>query len=202
MKNILTIPCLLLCLLSCNQQPEAKKDPDTPTALQDKNSSSESIGFSKGRSAEDLVERLYKELVDKTAALKELESKIDDLNAMKIDSTQQFNTFNEKNTSYYSAADQHAALITDSSLKDRLKAMVASRLSNYNRLIAGHKNLVAILDSKDVKVHDLHIVLKLVKTLPLIEKFQKDDIPNTNPLNHAINEYDKTLQKLDSLTNH
>ena len=85
---------IFLTLASCdNPQTEDKPKHDTPKALQNK---SYSLDIVSKRSSDDLVDRLYKELVDKTPELKQLEDKIDDLRKSKDDSTELFDNYDEK----------------------------------------------------------------------------------------------------------
>ena len=201
MKNILLISIVIFALHSCKQSPNQQQTaPETPAALQENSSKDYSL-LSKKRYQEDLVESLYAELVDKTAELKDLEKRIDYLNDVRTDSVTAFNSFDQKNSSYYSAAGQHVNQITDSLLRNKLNSIIQNSLEKYNTQIAQHNNLITLLNSKVVKLQDLHIILKLIKTLPQIEKYQKDNIPNTNSINKAINEFDKTIKKVDSLTN-
>lgn len=201
MKSLLLILIIAFTFLSCNQTPRNEEvTPETPKALQE-NSSKEYSLLSKRGSNEDLVESLYSELVDKTPELKDLEKRIGYLNEARVDSVQDFNNFNQKNNSYYSAAEQRVSHITDSLLRDKMRSIITNSQSKYNAQIAKHNSLIEILNSKAIKLQDLHIILKLVKTLTLIEKYQKENIPNTKSIEKVINEFDKTMQKVDSLTN-
>jgi predicted house-cleaning noncanonical NTP pyrophosphatase (MazG superfamily) len=202
MKSLLLISIITCTFLSCNQTPGNKEvTPETPKALQENSSSAEYSLLSKRGSNEDLIENLYSELVDKTPELKDIEKRIDYLNEARVDSIEDFNNFNQKNNSYYSAAEQRVSHITDSLLRDKMRSIITNSQSKYSVQIAKHNSLIEILNSKAIKLQDLHIILKLVKTLTLIEKYQKDNIPNTKPIEKVITEFDKTIQKTDSLSN-
>ena len=125
MKSLLYISAfILLTFISCDKsQANSNRKQETPKALDDKNTSYET---SYKRGYDDLVERLYKEVVDKTPDLKELERKIDNLNESQGDSTESFATFNEKNRAYYNAVDRHVNSMNDSLLKVKMRNIMLS----------------------------------------------------------------------------
>ena len=202
MKNILLIPIIVFTLISCNQRKQQQAPaPETPKALQESGSADFSL-LSKRGGKEDLVESLYAELLNKTPELKDIEKQISYLDEARTDSVEGFSSFNEKNKDYYASAISHTTNIHDSALSNKIRLMISNSQSAYKTQTAGHNSLLAILDSKAVKLEDLHVILKIVKTLPLIEKYQKDNIPDKRPIEKTINEFDKTIKKIDSLSNH
>lgn len=189
---------IYLALSSCdnlNTQDKAKEE--TPNALQDKNFSSEIVSK---RSYDDVVEILYKELLDKDKNLRQLEHDIDALNSSKNDTTELFNNFNIKNESYYSSVNRHIDQINDTLLKERIKVVITNSLTNYNSLIAKHKALLKAIEAKNTTISDLHTVLKITKTIPLINKYQKQSLPTTKSLEGYINEQNKAIKFADTLT--
>jgi hypothetical protein len=200
MKKILLLSISIFTLISCNQKKQQQVPaPETPKALQEDGSAEYSL-LSKRSGRENLVESLYAELVNKTPELKDIEKQINYLDEARTDSVENFKDFNEKNKDYYTDAVQHSANITDSALSSRIKLMISNSQLKYNSQIAGHNNLLTILNSKNIKLQDMHILLKIVKTLPLIEKYQKDNIPDKKPIEKTINEFDKTIKKIDSIS--
>lgn len=197
----LTITVLITSILffSCNRSAKKIESiPETPKALQE--SSSSETFFSKKRYDEDMVESLYAELAEKTPELKSLEESIFRLRDQKKDSTEPFEKFDGKNTTYYHAAETHILQIKDSLLRQRINIMIDNSIENYNRRISNHKNLILTLDSKEANLQDLHQILKLVKTLAVLEKFQKENVPSTKSLEKIIVDYNKTIKKIDTLT--
>lgn len=189
---------LVITLASCNNtHTQDKPKEETPKALEDKSSSYEIISK---RSCDDLIESLYNELVSKNVDLKKLEDKIEELNNSKSDTTKLFDKFNQKNQSYFSSADSHISAITDSSLKDKMRALIANNLAKYNSSISRHNELLKIIATKGLTISDLHIILKIVKTLPLIEKYQNDNLPGTKSFEGYIKQQEETIKLADSLT--
>jgi hypothetical protein len=188
---------LILLLVSCNyDRKQAEPTPAVPKALEDKSSSFELVSK---RGYDDLVENLYNDLADKDVELKKLEDKIDELDKSRYDSTSVFNKFNEKSQSYFSSADRHAAEIKDSLLRDKMRTLLENNLARYNSSVIKHNDLLKVIEARGLTISDLHTVLKIVKTLPLIEKYQKDNLPGTKSLEGYIKQQDETIKLADTL---
>lgn len=186
-------------VLSCNQS--TKNDapkPETPKALQEKNSTAELYSKSRGYDS-DLVESLYSELTEKDPELQNLEKMIIELNDQKEDSAKTFNAFHNKNTQYYQSGDHHVLQIKDSILRQKIKAILDNSLSAYNNKVQHHKDLLEILLTKDAYLDDMHTALKIVKTLPVMHKYQKESFPSPKSIEGVIKRYDRTIQNTDSL---
>ena len=194
---IVTVSFSLL-LAACKQgRNDFQSSPGTPESLQEKNKPG--ISFGKGRIDEDLVESLYAELLEKNPELSELEKTIENLDEQKQDSVDAFRKFDEKNTSYYHSTERHIGNIKDSLLRIKIKTIIDNSLNSYDRRIAANENLISILGAKDKALGDLHIVLKLVKTLPLIEKYQVENTPSVKSIERVIKSFDKAIQRADTI---
>ncbi|MBO9730279.1 MAG: hypothetical protein J7623_16685 [Chitinophaga sp.] len=186
----------VLTLVSCHNRRAQDPPPQTPKALEDK-SSFEII--SKRGPGDDLVESLYGELISKDAALKRLELNINDLDNSKQDSTASFNKFDGKIQSYFRSADRNTSTIKDSLLRSKMKTLIANHLATYHARIAPHNELLKTITENDISIADLHQVLKIVRTLPVIEKYQQDNLPDTKQLKGFIKEQNQTIALADSL---
>ena len=198
MKRIVIVTILYsLLLAACKQRDDLESNPATPESLQEK--SSTEISFNKSRMGEGLVESLYAELLENNQELSELEKTIKSLDKQKQDSLNPFNKFDQKNTSYYTSTERYIGNIRDTLLRIKIKAIIDNSLNTYNRRIAANRNLISILDAKDKTLGDLHIVLKLVKTLPLLEKYQAENAPSVKPIENVIRHFDKAIQQADTI---
>lgn len=187
-----------MTFVSCNNnRTQDKAKQETPKALEDKSSSYEIVSK---RGYDDLVESLYNELVSKDIDLKKLEDKIDDLRKSKSDTTELFDKFNEKNQSYFSSADRQVSRINDSVIRDKMKNLVALQLTTYNSKIARHNDLLKLIETKQMTISDLHHVLKIVKTLPLIDKYQKDNLPGIHSFEGYIKRQEEAIKLADTLS--
>ena len=198
MKKIAIIAISVSFLfVSCKQpKKEIQSSPGIPESPGE-NSSSE-ISFSKSRTV-DLVERIYAELLEKNKALNELEKTIVNLKEQKEDSLQPFKIFDQKNLAYYNSTGHYIANIRDSLLRIKITTIIDNSLTGYNRRIAPNKDFISTLDMKDTHLGDLHLILKLIKTLPIIEKYQAENTPSVRPVENVIRHFDKAIQQADSV---
>ena len=190
---------LFIAIASCNnnRQPVAESTPQQiPKAFKEESSSL----ISKRSYEGDVIEELYNELLEKDKTLSALEDGIEKIKDNSKDSASAFNTFDSRNISFYSSATGHLGTIKDSVLKERIKLLVDNSLTQYKAKIAIHNNLLSSINSKDITLDDLHFVLKLTKTLAVMEKYQSDNLPSAKPLEEISKAYDKVISKTDALT--
>ena len=194
MRIIIAITTIIVIISSCEDSSQRKTDRDqVPKALQEE---SADVSLISKRSGNDLVESLYDELVAKDKDLKDLENEIADLK--KNDFTAAFTIYDQKNKSYYSSSETYISQIKDSMLKERISVIVHKSTDAYSRQTASYKSLQEKLDSKFALLSDLHYILKLTSTLPLIEKYQKENMPSTKPVENVLKEVDETIKKVDA----
>lgn len=199
LKKLLTPVCFLFLFIACHQ-PTKKEIPQvqTPKALAPKTDSYE---FVSKRGYDDLVDNLYAELVAKDVSLQELENNIKTIKASKNDSTSQFEEFDQKNQAYFTAANNHLAQIQDSSLKLKIKAMITANQNRYNSSIARYKDFLKTISAKQLTIEDLHEILKIVKTLPLIENYQQASLPNPASFEGYILQQEEIIKKTNTYIN-
>jgi hypothetical protein len=194
---ILFIPALLLLSLSCrNKKSSGTNNVSTPTALQENTSS----GLLKKRAKGDLVDNLYDELVENTPELKDLETQIDDFNSRKPDSLANFVNYDNKSNDYYNSARSHYNQIQDSVIKEKISSLITKSQITYDGKTADIKFLIKKLKEKTITLDDLHIVLKLSRTLPVIEKYQTDNLPSPEPIKAVVNDIESLIKKVDTLS--
>jgi len=81
----------------------------------------------------------------------------------------------------------------------KIKTIIDKSLNSYDRKIAPNENLISTLGVKDKALRDLHLVLKLVKTLPMIEKYQPENKPAVKPIENVSRHFDKAIKQADTL---
>jgi hypothetical protein len=193
-KLVLISTVILISSVSCDNS-RIKENQETPKALQE-DTSYEIV--SKTR-FDDMIESLYKELANKTPELKDLETKLDAFSTSKSDSTKLYDRYNRANQSYYSSAESHLQQINDSTLRKKMKSLISSSLTKYNSRIYRHTELLKSIDKKTLTLDDLHEMLIITTTLPLIEKYQNDNLPTTKSINGYLKQLDKVVQIENSL---
>lgn len=186
-----------MILASCQDShvPDKKQSDPPPKALQDKSSLDEIVSK---RGNDDLVERLYNELVDKTPELRDIENRITIVSENKKDSTELFDKYDEKNQTYYRSADKGIGRLGDSILKLKMRTLITNSLTKYNSSLFRHIAILKSIEKKKTTLEDLHEVLKITWTLPIIEKYQKNNLPSAKPLESFSFKIDEVIQHVDS----
>jgi hypothetical protein len=169
---------------------------DVPKAFEEKNS----IGGIKSSDSRygggsDVVNSMYNEIVDDDANLKSLEKDIRNIPGVIADAEGAYNNFVYNNSGYYNSATNHVNSIKDSALKQKIKVMLEASNAQYQRSGAKHNTLINEINWKQLTLNDLHTYLKIIKTIPAIEAYQKKNLPSTSPMENASAELDKLIQR-------
>ena len=197
-RNIFGIIFILTLLVSCGGGQTENNKPtqqETPKALQD--SKLEIKSYSRSG---DLTEELYQELVGKTPALKKLEDDFDAFILKPNDLKDKFNQYDSKSNSYYNSANYKATAISDSLLKKKIILLIMTSNNKYSAKTAELNSLLKQISKDGATLNDHHSVLKIVLTLPMIEKYQDDNKPNKKDFKDLINQQEKLIIQTDSLT--
>jgi hypothetical protein len=170
---------------------------ETPKALQETDSE---IKSSFKRYDNNLVEELYNELADKNPELKKLEEDLTALKPKPFEMLEKFNEYNSKSVAYYNSAGQLSNQIGDSVLRSKINELIKASQTKYDDKTAGVNSLLNTIQRNTISLNDYHAVLQIIITMPLIEKFQTDNLPGKINFQDLIKEQDKLLQKEKSLT--
>lgn len=187
---------LFIVLTSCGGNESKNENPknEIPKALQNK----ASINIGRYRSNDDLPEELYQELVSKNIELKKLETQLEDFNTK--DTLNIFYNYNGKSENYYTYANSYANSIKDSILKNKVLNLLKNSDEKYNKKITELNQLVESIYQKQRDIRDYHSALKIVLTIPLIEKYQKDNLPEKSPFEKVIENQNLLLEKIKKNT--
>ncbi len=183
-----------IILFSCNEKQNTTIT-ETPKALQ--NNKIEIKSYS--RSYSDLVEELYKELLENNTELKKLEDAIENSNSKSISLENNFNEFNNKSVNYYKSAHSHTTMIKDSLLRTKITAVINKSTLNYDSKTYDLKYLLKEISEKKSAIQDYQTALKIILTLPVIEKYQKENILNQNEFKTFINTQKSILKEEEKL---
>src|SRR5437762_768840 len=195
--KICIIIFLAIFLSSCNGSEEYKprKSKDIPSALQEK---SVDVNINKGKDT-DLIENLYKELIEKDQSLTQLEKEINKLQESKDDSLKAFTLYDHNNKEYYANFQKHLGDIKDSILRKRMKKILDSSMSDYKIKILSQQKVFDSTNDMYRSLSDLHWLLKLSKTLDVIENYQEKNLPDTTRLKQTMFQLNNAIHKTDSL---
>ncbi len=194
----LLLPLFILLLTSCAQnKPEPQQQNNVPKALQEKK-----VDFSvvTKRYDNNIVQNLYDEMLKDDKELQKFENGIEKINSDKTDSLEYYHSYLDKNTSYYNSADNYLSSIKDSVMKNRIKQILAESNTRFESGITQHKNLVQQIESKERWLTDLHVAVKIIKTLPVMEKYQRENLPSLNSIQAINNEFGKLIAEAELLS--
>lgn len=197
-RNIFGTIFILTLLISCGGGQTDNNNPtkqETPKALQD-----DKLEIKSYSRSGDLTEELYQELVGKTPALKKLEDDLDAFRPKPNELNDKFNQFDSKSNSFYSSANYKATAITDSVLRKKIISIIMTSNKKYTSKTAELNSLLKQISNNGATLNDHHSVLKIVLTLPIIEKYQDDNKPNKKEFKDLINQQEKLILRTDSLT--
>ncbi len=179
---------------SCNSHREESANPsETSNVLLD---DKKDMSIVSKRSYEDLVEQLYREQVEKSKELQDIEKDIRVVINSKVDSLAALLSFDTKNKNYYLAAGTKIKSISDSALRSNITALLNASSVAYEKKSAESTSLIELLEKKIIPLEDYHILLKIKQTLPLLEKYQEKNQPSNNPIRELIKKYDQVIEKV------
>ena len=199
LKHMYSALFSLTILVSCGGNETESNKPnkqETPKALQDDKIEI----YSKERDSDDLTNELYLELVDKTPALKKLEDDLDAFHRQPMNPVGKFLKYDGKSKSYYQNANYYAEAISDSLLKKRIMALILKSDNAYKDKSADINSLIKQISKNDVSLQDHRSILKVVLTLPIIEKYQADLKPDRKEFMDVLKQQEKLIKRTDSLT--
>ncbi len=191
---------LVVLFFSCEENREdkfqAKKD--TPKALQ--NSDELDVNSFKSRKGTNLVSELYQELMEKNPELRKLEDSRNEFNEGHQNYINRFDEYDSKSQEYYRDANLFVKTINDSILRKKIEHLLTHNEEKYKHIISKHTGLQNDLSKLSSTIEDRLIVLKVLLTLEQIEKYQKDNLPDTKELSSLIRKGNKVSLEVDSIS--
>ncbi len=190
-----------LLLPACEQKAAPVSKPPIPKALQaegDRSGFLSSSSYSV-RGYSDLVDKLYAELAAQDATLKKLETQLQALQEAQFDSTKAFEAYSANNEGYYESAGRNALELKDSLLRKQMEALIAGSRGKYKNRISRHRQLLAQIEKQKVAIADLHEALKISFTLPIIEKYQRENLPPAIPLERLLQMQQTAIKNAEAL---
>jgi len=195
MKKTLLITSFII-LFSCGEnKPENK--PLVENAV-DNTDSSLKGSFGSGRD-ENIIDKIYSELIKNDKKLSALDDKILKTYEKSKTVLEHYENVLNKSESYYIDANYQAKTITDSLLKHQIENQIKISSDKYNLKIKNIKNAISLLNKNTEKINDLYNAFKIRKTLPEIEKYQNAHPLKTDSLENFIHKQNQLLNELKNL---
>lgn len=205
-QALLSAFLLALILIACGagqnrNESDVAETTDVADVLEGE-SSDYSINLLKsGRHYENLVDKLYKELLSDSEDLKKLEKSIDETNNKASELRGDFFEYDKKSESYYSSALHYTSSISDTLLKQEIVKVIEAHNESYKRKTSQLNNLLENIHGKEISLKDHHIILKLMMTLPMIENYQDVKKPSQDDLKDLIKALEKVIDQTKEVSN-
>lgn len=194
MSTFKIVPFLLL--LSCASSPE--QQPEVPTALQEDGMIGDIKGSFSGRGyGNDLVDALFADVLKSDTALRHL---LDDLQRqyeLHGDSTEDFHRFEAQNRSYYEAAMEHTAALPDSVEGEAQRELLRTSEERHRAAMARARQLDDQYQTVHKRTMDLVELIKLQRTLQLMEDYQRQEDPHDAELQAELQRIRALEQRLN-----
>ena len=157
------------------------------------------ISKSLGGGERDAVEAYYSDLVDKNSELKQVvrEIQANDKNFYELEG--RLNSYNRISNEYYGDANAKANGIHDATLKATVLGWITNSRTQQSERIAALTKLVGLLRDKKITQDDFHAAVKIAVTLPVVEKYQQQNLPTDAEYNKLMKDLEETVKKLQGM---
>lgn len=197
MKKTLLTTTLLILLFSCNEnRPENK--PLIENAV-DNTDSSLKGSFESSRYDDNMIDKIYSELIKNDKKLSALDEKILKIHEEESKVIREYENIFIKSEAYYRDAKNQSNSITDSLLKHQIKNQLKLSADKYDIKVKNMKALISRISKNTETINNVYIVFKIRKTLPEIEKYQNAHPLKTDNLEHLIGKQDQLLNELKNI---
>jgi hypothetical protein len=196
MRVIQCIVVICLFLFSaCKNNRRDAENIQIPEAMQESKKST--IMYK--RVNDDMVNSIYNNLLEKSPELKTLDDQVSNLRDERLDSASALLAYIEKNNEYYYSAEEHVKSISDSLLRKQILNILNTSRKKSDSSIISHHNLLGSIDNTIKQITDQREGLKVLLSLPVIEEYQKLNLPSKKPL-EELNKKTRDLKtKMDSV---
>ncbi|HEX7844949.1 MAG TPA: hypothetical protein VF476_04050 [Chitinophagaceae bacterium] len=149
----------------------------------------------------DMVEELYDLSVKQSDNLKSIEDGIGKFYRKRDESLEKYNFFTNQNSQYYTDARAKAATIADAAVKQKATDLINKSETRYLAKLTDWKNHIATLNTKERELKDLHALLKIMSSEPMIEKYQNASFPDNGKLKETNSDLQQLIEKIKAITN-
>ncbi len=196
MKRIFLLFALSQLIISCN---ESKTNSPTIENAVDNAEYSPMSSLKQGRYSENMVHKIYNELMKNDKNLKLLDDRITDINEKTQKTISRYEDLITKSAIYYNDAKQMTRAITDSMTKKQVEADIKISAQKYESKTKNIKYLIQQINENQSKIKDQYIVFRIKKTIPEIEKYQQTHPLKADSLNQFIIKQNQLMNELKNV---
>ncbi|PQA93290.1 hypothetical protein B0A69_14010 [Chryseobacterium shigense] len=196
MKKILFASALILSVLSCTEN-KPENTPAVDNAVD--NAESSVSGTLKSYRDENMIDKIYSELIKNDKNLKLLDDKLVQLYEENRKVLALYAEILHKSESFYLDAKSLAGTIKDSLLKQQVEKEITISSDQYDLTISKVKELMAKVNQNIDDINNQYTAFKIRKTLPEIGKYQNAHPLKTDSLESLIKKQNELLNELKNL---
>jgi len=159
-------------------------------------------GITKERSGGrgNLVDELYNQAERQNSTLGNIADDIERFYKKKADALEKYNSFSAYHNHYYTDAKFNITLINDSTIKQKAANILKASETAYRNKLIDWQNTIAALYKNEQELKDLQELLKIMTTVPIVEKTQNSDLPSSDNIKQAQADLQKVIQKIKEIT--
>lgn len=198
MKKYLFIGIAII-LMSCGNHRNENKTGNKEgiaKALQDNKSVVSSLKQYRGS---NIIDELFEEAMSNDSLLRNLNDQINKHSQTSQSLFEIFDKYNGKSQNYYSVALSSSNSIMDSLIKQNLVKLINESQEKYKSKIFVFNSLTGQINKNLTSINDLYTVLKVFKTMPMIEEYQNKNIPDKSAYLKEIKQERKTINRIKDL---
>jgi len=184
--------------LSCNRNGNNSNNIQNQqdNIVQNVESSESSFRMMKGS---NLLDAIYYESIKNDEKLKQIDEKINLIEKQSRELISQKDEIINKSNEYYSDADLEARSINDSILRKQILSLLENSSEKYNLKLKSIKNAISQIKANNIKMKNFYSTFKIKRTLPEIEKFQKQNPISEDDLNKLIKQQELLIDNVKQL---
>lgn len=143
-----------------------------------------------------IIDQLYIEAMEQNIELKNLHSDLVTISAYKHNNLKDFNKYRRNNLKYFSEVNQSVAKIQNPELRQLSRDLFSSFEKQYYNGLSDLEDLNNYIEVAEDEVNDLHILLKLMSSMDVIETYQLENYPDRKSLEEVIVKYESLTKQL------
>jgi hypothetical protein len=161
-----------------------------------------SSGVTKERSGGrgNLVDELYNQAERQNSTLESIANDIERFYKKETDALEKYNEFTAYHNHYYTDAKFSITAVNDSIIKQKAANVIKTSETAYRAKLVDWQNTIATLYKQEQELKDLQQLLKIMTTVPVVEKAQNSDLPSSENIKQAQTDLLKVIQKIKEIT--
>lgn len=147
----------------------------------------------------DLTEKFYKEIKNQNITYTKLEQDILTLKPAIDKDSNRFIVYDNCASYGYKEIKKIASSISEESLRKKIMTLLNKSHKKYLTKTSELKSLFDQVSANNEKLNDNYKILKIVLTLPILEKYQKENLPDIREYNNLSNAQEQLIERTEKL---